>query len=303
MTARETADGIMDRIFGAEWSRTDTVHIADRDAIESALIAERRAGLDEAAEDKDEAYHERNQCVAALARLFPSGIARTDIPGWLPEWHGCVYIDLPTGQVSWHYHDREAHLFAGLPVYDKPWDGHDTPEKYRRLLALSPAPPMTTEELIAALREGVTDPVTGEPLDDGVFAHVTAGDVKAAADRLASTQVEGLELETTPWERDQWRFGVNPFSKEDRERLLRDFNRMIVHGLQGREAFDRALALAAAERERKRAERKLKKAEQSAAFRRALPDAFDDHGNMKPGRLADVLSAFASKYPGRGIVV
>ncbi len=85
---------------------------------------------------KDEAYHERNQVVAALARLFPSGIARTNIPGWEPEWHGCVYIDLPTGQVSWHYHDREASLFADLPPYGKPWDGHDTPEKYRRLASV-----------------------------------------------------------------------------------------------------------------------------------------------------------------------
>lgn len=89
--------------------------------------------------DKDSAYNERNQVVAALARLFPSGRARTDIPGWDAEWHGAVYIDLPTGQVSWHYHDREAHLFETLPPYAKPWDGHDTPEKYRRLAALTAA--------------------------------------------------------------------------------------------------------------------------------------------------------------------
>ena len=47
-----------------------------------------------------------------------------------------MFIDLPTGQASWHYHDREAHLFAGLPPYTKPWDGHTTPEKYERLAAL-----------------------------------------------------------------------------------------------------------------------------------------------------------------------
>jgi len=88
------------------------------------------------------AYRERNQVVAALARLFPSGLARTDIPGWEPEWHGCVYIDLPTGQVSWHYHDDDAHLFNGLPAYTKPWDGHDTPEKYRRLAVLAAVTPL-----------------------------------------------------------------------------------------------------------------------------------------------------------------
>lgn len=85
----------------------------------------------------DLAYAERNQVVAALAKLFPSGTARTAIDGWDPAWHGCVYIDLPTGQVSWHYHEREAHWFEALPPYTKPWDGHDTPEKYRRLAALT----------------------------------------------------------------------------------------------------------------------------------------------------------------------
>ncbi len=81
----------------------------------------------------DLAYLERNKVVAALARLFPSGIRKTTDNDWDPEWRNCVFIDLPTGQVSWHYHDREAHLFFGLPPYEKPWDGHSTPEKYERL--------------------------------------------------------------------------------------------------------------------------------------------------------------------------
>lgn len=98
----------------------------DRDAL---------SHIDRLIADKDAAYLERNRVVALLAGLFPSGIARTDIPGWLPEWHGCVYIDLPTGQVSWHYHDGEASLFAHLPPYTKPWDGHTTDEKYERLAA------------------------------------------------------------------------------------------------------------------------------------------------------------------------
>lgn len=87
----------------------------------------------------DEAYYERNCVVAALARCFPSGLRKTDIEDWDPEWHNCVFIDLPTGQVSWHFHDREIHLFDGLPEYTKPWDGHSTPEKYARLAALKDA--------------------------------------------------------------------------------------------------------------------------------------------------------------------
>lgn len=85
---------------------------------------------------KNEAYHERNQVVAALAHIFPSGIARTDIPGWDEEWHGCVYIDLPSGQVSYHYHDSEHALFADLPTYQGQWDGHTKETAYARLGSL-----------------------------------------------------------------------------------------------------------------------------------------------------------------------
>jgi hypothetical protein len=45
----------------------------------------------------DQSYVERNRLVALLARLFPSGKAITKIEGWEPEWHNCIYIDLPTG--------------------------------------------------------------------------------------------------------------------------------------------------------------------------------------------------------------
>lgn len=82
---------------------------------------------------KDTAYAERNKLVRLLAALFPSGIAKTDIDGWDPEWHWCVYIDLPTGQASWHIHESEYPAFAGLPHYEGAWDGHTTDEKYGRV--------------------------------------------------------------------------------------------------------------------------------------------------------------------------
>lgn len=95
------------------------------------------AGRQEMRARKDAAYEERNRVVAALASVFPAGIARTAIEGWSEDWHGCVYIDLPTGQASWHYHDSHAHLFAHLPPYAGIWDGHTTAEKYERLAKLS----------------------------------------------------------------------------------------------------------------------------------------------------------------------
>ncbi len=94
------------------------------------------AQLAQAIDDKNSAYNERNMMVSALAHLFPSGIATTNIPNWDDEWHNCVYIDTPAGQLSWHYHDLEAMLFADLPPYWGKWDGHDTPEKYARLARL-----------------------------------------------------------------------------------------------------------------------------------------------------------------------
>ena len=106
-------------------------------------IAELTLGMDDAEaaladlrERKDGAYEERNRVVAALARLFPSGVTKTDIPGWDAEWHGCVYIDTPAGQLSWHFHDSQARLFESLPAYEGEWDGHTTEEKYERLAAL-----------------------------------------------------------------------------------------------------------------------------------------------------------------------
>lgn len=104
-----------------------------REQVAARTSPQKVEALEEMRARKDAAYEERNKVVAALARLFPSGVARTAIPGWSDDWHGCVYIDLPTGQVSWHYHDSQAHLFAELPAYTRGWDGHDTAEKYRRL--------------------------------------------------------------------------------------------------------------------------------------------------------------------------
>jgi hypothetical protein len=93
------------------------------------------AELKEMEARKDAAYLERNQVVAALAKCFPSGVAKTAIEGWSEDWHNCVYVDLPTGQASWHFHDSHAHLFADLPWYGGFWDGHTTDEKYARLAA------------------------------------------------------------------------------------------------------------------------------------------------------------------------
>lgn len=104
--------------------------ITPPDATNTDILAEMRA-------DKDEAYRQRNHLVAALAILFPSGTKRTSIEGWSDDWHGCVYIDLPGGQVSYHYHDSQAHLFENLPPYTGEYDGHDKDAVHERLTGLN----------------------------------------------------------------------------------------------------------------------------------------------------------------------
>lgn len=76
---------------------------------------------------------QRHQVVAALANCFPSGVVVTSASE--PDWYGYVYIELPTGQVSWHFDETQAHIFAHLPPYQGEWDGHDKHETYRRLAA------------------------------------------------------------------------------------------------------------------------------------------------------------------------
>ena len=94
------------------------------------LDEEREAGAAQEREYKDAAYKERNQLVALLSTCFPSGKASTAIEGWDKAWHGCVYIDFPWGQASWHYHDSDGWMFEHLDPYTKPWNGHTTEEKY-----------------------------------------------------------------------------------------------------------------------------------------------------------------------------
>lgn len=86
-------------------------------------------------EAANNAYRERNQLVALLSTLFPSGKAKTAIEGWDEAWHGCVYIDFPWGQASWHYHTDDEWMFAHLPPYTKVWDGHTTEAKYAAIAA------------------------------------------------------------------------------------------------------------------------------------------------------------------------
>jgi hypothetical protein len=96
------------------------------------------AKIGELEKERDGAYLERNRLVSLLSKIFPAGLKKTAIEGWDPEWHNCVFIDLPSGQASWHFHDNEAYLFDHLRPYAGEWDGHSTGEKYARIAGYKP---------------------------------------------------------------------------------------------------------------------------------------------------------------------
>jgi hypothetical protein len=96
---------------------------------------------------RDQAYNERNRCVAAIARFainarcdawigrhFSDPRETTDNP-WDPEWMNIVFVELPDGlgQCSWHIHDSDIPLYSFLRRSEKYWDGHTSEEKYERI--------------------------------------------------------------------------------------------------------------------------------------------------------------------------
>ena len=87
---------------------------------------------------KNNAYSERNKLVAALTKIyeFESSIEDHELKEgeqWDEDWRKVVYINLPSGQASWHIHRSEEPMFAHLQSKGVKWDGHTTEEKYQRL--------------------------------------------------------------------------------------------------------------------------------------------------------------------------
>jgi hypothetical protein len=98
--------------------------------------------LEELRRQKNNAYHERDQLVAAISKLFPSHLLIHPAvdAAWEEGWRTIVCVHLPAGQATWHIHDSERELVAHLEDVNllgcRGWDGHTTEEKYRRLAQL-----------------------------------------------------------------------------------------------------------------------------------------------------------------------
>jgi hypothetical protein len=70
----------------------------------------------------DENYSRRNTAIyTAVATARAAGLVANVSPDPTDSRWCIAYIELPTGQVSWH-----------VPAHPTPWDGHTTEEKYKR---------------------------------------------------------------------------------------------------------------------------------------------------------------------------
>jgi hypothetical protein len=103
-------------------------------------IAKQRREVERLAAQKDDAYSQRNRLVAMIARMAASvggdwraGVGRHVGEAWDDDWRTVVFIDLPSGQISFHFHDSEKDLLRGLPAYPGEWDGHSDEEKWARI--------------------------------------------------------------------------------------------------------------------------------------------------------------------------
>lgn len=130
---------VLQAVMGGRTERVKFTASSRPDLMETLLtLAQERISyleneFEEMRSRKYAAYKERNRLVALLARCFPSGLKKTAIEGWSEDWQNCVYIELPTGQASWHFHDTDAPLFEGVPPYTGEWDGHTTTQKYENI--------------------------------------------------------------------------------------------------------------------------------------------------------------------------
>lgn len=93
--------------------------------------------LTELADQKNAAYHERDQLVAVLSKIWPAHLSLHE-GEWEDDWRHIVCIHTPAGQATWHIHDSELFLFEHLEMQPGHWDGHTTGEKYARLASLPP---------------------------------------------------------------------------------------------------------------------------------------------------------------------
>ena len=81
-------------------------------------------------------YGDRNQAVI-LAAVFARQLGHTVGVGEDEQKRPVIYIDLPTGQCSWHVqHERIERVLCIFPRYKGQWDGHGRLQRWKRIRRL-----------------------------------------------------------------------------------------------------------------------------------------------------------------------
>src|SRR6202000_2704208 len=119
----------------SEGEMSDDIQVEPDEADVTRLAIEQRNA---AQVERDKAYRERAQLVAHLSANYPAEVV--EAPGALADPWPVVYVDTPSGQMTWHITRADLDLFSHLRrVIDAApgWDGHTTDEKYQRLTELT----------------------------------------------------------------------------------------------------------------------------------------------------------------------
>lgn len=133
---RETLIEEVDRLMGEKEDLSEELSKFRTKAQEAEAERDRlTAELAEMEQRKDAAYEERNRVVTVLSKLWPSHWCwhPEDDAEWSADWRTIICIHSPVGQLTWHIHLSQQHLFAHLPKGENHWDGHTTEQKYQRL--------------------------------------------------------------------------------------------------------------------------------------------------------------------------
>lgn len=137
---RKTADTITDADLDALYAEREGIERTGMEWMHKAQQTDAAAAQLEV--ERDGAYRERTRLLAWIAATLPAGSAvlaeapDVGVPGWR-----ILFLRVRGRQLSWHIAPADAPLLADVEQVgpDDPrakWDGHSTPEKYRRIAEL-----------------------------------------------------------------------------------------------------------------------------------------------------------------------
>jgi hypothetical protein len=140
----DLADAVKELRDSRQRAYLEVSHLRDQLLSTRATLDLKQDELTKVTAQKDGAYKERDQVVALAVNLaqrcgFEAWLGYHQGVDWEDDWRNIVFIQLPTGQVSWHIHqlEFEAGWFSYVPSptdLGPKWDGHTTEEKYRRVI-------------------------------------------------------------------------------------------------------------------------------------------------------------------------